>query len=423
MNQLPCSKEAEMAVIGSVLVNPSCFREIDLSADDFYFGDTKATWIAFQELSIEHHDIDYLTVMQKLVGKVDASFLTNTTYITPSSMNWDSYVSIVKDKARRRDYIKLSGDLATSAFDESKDLQDSIPGFVTRMVTNASPDKESKPVSEILSTLYDDIQVRIADPKDIYGLATGIPGLDKIAGGLQKGEVFLLSGEPGLGKSLLAMQIGFSMAKFDHPGVIYEMEMSSHQTLRRTLSVESSVQVSSMKSGRLEDHEQTKINAAIGRLEHLPVYFSDSTQWTTASMRADLVKRKTLNGIEFFIVDYLRLLKDRYGKDDHERLAYIGSSLHDIAKDLNLACLTIHSMNKQGIGGGSGMATLSGSGQISYDVDTIAVMMKDNKNPNLITLLFDKLREGDGDARMITLVKKPGFPAFGELEKSTSQFR
>ena len=80
-------------------------------------------------------------------------------------------------------------------------------------------------------------------------------------------------------------------------------------------------------------------------------------------------------------------------------------------------------MNKQGIGGGSGMATLSGSGQISYDVDTIAVMMKDSKNPNLVTLLFDKLREGDGDARMITLVKKPGFPAFGELEKTVGQFR
>lgn len=415
MNQVPNSKEAEMAVIGSVLLNPACFREIDLAPDDFYYGFAKSVWSAFQKIAHEHKDIDYLTVTEK--APEAQQYLIDATTATPSSLNWESYVSIVKDKAKRRRYIQIAADLATVAYNETKNLDEELPAIITKMVGGASGNKESEPVSNILSTLYDEIQVRISDPKEIYGLQTGIAGLDKITGGLQKGEIFLLSGEPGLGKSLLAMQIGFSMAKFNKGGVIYEMEMSKHQTLRRTLSAASGVFVSSMKSGKLEDSEHTKITEAIGRLEQLPVYFSDSTSWTTASIRADLVKRKTLNNIEWFVVDYLRLLKDRYGKDDHERLAYIGTSLHDIAKDLNLAGLVIHSMNKQGIAGNAGMASLSGSGQISYDVDSIAVLQKDSKNPNLVTLMFDKLREGDGDARMITLLKKPGFPYFGEVTK------
>jgi len=414
MPEVPTSKEAEMAVIGCVLLNPACFREIDLSVDDFYYVDPKDTWSVFQQLTQEHKEIDIVTVADK--DPKLANFAISVVNNTPSSLNWQSYVSIVKDKARRREYIQLASELATHSYNEDSDIQQRIPEFLTKLVSATSPDKESEHITKTLSILYDDIQDRAANPKDIYGLPTGIAGLDKITGGLQKGEVFLLSGEPGLGKSLLAMQIAFHMAKSGYPGVIYEMEMSRLQTLRRTLSVESGVQVSTMKSGKIGEQEALNINEAFTKLETLPMYFSDSTSWTTASLRADLVKRKTLNKIEFFILDYLRLLKDRYGKDDHERLAFIGSSLHDIAKDLNLCALVIHSQNKQGMSGNSGMASLSGSGQISYDVDAIAVMTKDPKYPNLINVMFDKLREGDGDSRLLKLAKKPGFPQFAEAE-------
>ena len=420
MNTLPCSKEAEMAVIGSVLVNPSCFREIDLSADDFYFGDTKATWIAFQELSIEHHDIDYLTVMQKLAGKVDASFLTNTTYITPSSMNWDSYVSIVKDKARRRDYIKLSGDLATSAFDESKDLQEAIPGFLNKMATTATPDNAVEHIKDSLSKLYDNIQERAADPKEVWGFETGIKGFDKITGGLQTGEAIMITGEPGLGKSIIAVQMGFYLAKNGIAGAIFEMEMGNAQTLRRQLSIESGVMVRGMKSGRLDSGELVKINEGISKLESMPVFMSDSSSWTSASMRSELIRLKETSKVQWFILDYLMLLKDSYGNSEIERQNYMSIAIKDICKDLDMAGIIINSVNKQGI--------TSGSKQIQHDMDTI-INMEDSKrntpatqdNP-LVDIIFNKQREGDGSNRILTLVKKPGFPMFQEVEMGTPQF-
>lgn len=422
MNEQPCSKEAEYAVIGSVLINPSCFKEIDLTSDDFFFGSTKETWNIFQELSFERKVIDHLTVMQRATEKslestIGINFLTQTTVETPSSVNFSTYSEIVKDKAKRRKFIKIANDLANFAYDEKQQIDEKIPSVMNSLINSSRPEKSTSHISTTLSDLYDDIQERITHPQDIYGLSTGIPGIDRITGGLQKGEVFLLSGEPGLGKSLLAMQLGFSIANESHPGAIYEMEMSAAQTLRRTLSVESGIKVSAMKSGRVKDDEQIQLANAFEKLESLPVYFSDSTSWTTASLRSDLTRLKLQNKIEWFIVDYLRLMKDRYGKDDHERLAYIGSSLHDIAKDLKLAGLVIHSMNKQGIGGSVSMASLSGSGQISYDVDTIAVLQKDSNDPNLIAMTFEKLREGDGDSRMVRLSKKAGFPQFAEVAK------
>jgi len=409
-----------MAVIGSVLVNPSCFREIDLSADDFYFGDTKATWIAFQELSIEHHDIDYLTVMQKLAGKVDASFLTNTTYITPSSMNWDSYVSIVKDKARRRDYIKLSGDLATSAFDESKDLQEAIPGFLNKMATTATPDNAVEHIKDSLSKLYDNIQERAADPKEVWGFETGIKGFDKITGGLQTGEAIMITGEPGLGKSIIAVQMGFYLAKNGIAGAIFEMEMGNAQTLRRQLSIESGVMVRGMKSGRLDSGELVKINEGISKLESMPVFMSDSSSWTSASMRSELIRLKETSKVQWFILDYLMLLKDSYGNSEIERQNYMSIAIKDICKDLDMAGIIINSVNKQGI--------TSGSKQIQHDMDTI-INMEDSKrntpatqdNP-LVDIIFNKQREGDGSNRILTLVKKPGFPMFQEVEMGTPQF-
>jgi replicative DNA helicase len=416
MNPMPCSKEAETALIGSVLINPACFKEIDLSDDDFYFGQSKETWKIYKELTYEKKVIDHLTVLQRATEKglqstLNMSYLLDAQSNTPTSLNFETYADIVKDKAKRREFIRISETMATSAYDEKQPIDEKIPVILNNIINSSRPDKTMEHISIPLSDLYDEIEKNVENPKDIWGMSSGIPGYDKITGGFQKGEVTMITGEPGTGKSLLCVQFCFHMAKEKHGGAIFEMEMKNRQTLLRQLSSESGVEAYKMKSGQLSDDEYPKITYGIEKMESMPVYISDATSWTTSSMRAELIRLKMQYKIEWFLLDYLMLLKDRYGSNENERQNFISIAVKDLCKDLDLAGIVINSVNKQ--------SQASGSKQIQHDFDN-NIKMEKKENGNIVTydLIWEKQREGVGNQRFINLSKKDGFPQFAETMSS-----
>jgi replicative DNA helicase len=162
----------------------------------------------------------------------------------------------------------------------------------------------------------------------------------------------------------------------------------------------------------MEEKDWNAFTQAVDKLATLPIYMSDASHWTTLAMKADLSRLKELYGITWFIVDYLDLFADNPGRDNNERTAFISKQVHGMCKDLDLAGLVIQSMNKSGIGS-VGMEKLSGSGKLMYDADQIIFMVQDDEGENIIRLVWDKMREGDGD-RFMRLVRRPGYPAFGE---------
>jgi replicative DNA helicase len=369
--------------------------------------------------------IDTVTVLQRATEKnldstINIEYLLGAINDTPSSVNYGTYSEIVKDKAKRREFINIAQKLALDAYDEKITIDEKIPGVLSSLINSSRPNKSMEHISKPLSLLYDDIQDKIENPKEVWGMSSGIPGYDKITGGIQKREVTMITGEPGTGKSLLCVQFGFHMSKENHGGAIFEMEMNNLQTLRRQLSIESGVEVYKMKSGRVESDDESKITKGIDQMTSMPVYISDASSWTTSSMRSELTRLKMMYKIEWFILDYLMLLKDRYGSNEIERQNYVSIAVKDICKDLDLAGLVINSVNKTG--------QTSGSKQIQHDVDNNIRMEKSDKNNAstennpLIDLVWDKQREGTGSSRIMTLIKKPGFPCFYEQVPTVSQY-
>jgi len=118
---------------------------------------------------------------------------------------------------------------------------------------------------------------------------------------------------------------------------------------------------------------------------------------------------KNQHNIKWFILDYIQLLNDRYGKDDSERIGYISRSLKNICKDLNLSGLIINSMVKSEMESDKpSMAAQRGSGQLIFDADVIFYLVEDGKN---VKIQFAKFRE-DTPERFIRLLRDDGFPAF-----------
>ena len=409
--------EAERALIGSILIDPELISRLLVSPDDFYLGRHKLIYDICIRLHQDGKDIDILTIQDELdkSGKLKdaggAAYLMQLVNDSISSLHAESYAAIVVDKSKRRRLIQVAEQIAKAAINDNGTLDESIAQATVDLVKNSQGGSGAVHIGEFVSKLYKEVVERYENPKDIFGISSGFSKFDAITGGFQKGEMTVLSGEPGLGKSLLAMQMAGSMAT-EIPGAVYQMEMSGVAVVRRSASAISSVPTRNMKSGKMVEDDWDSFTMAMEKLAKLPIYMSDASHWTTIGMKADLSRLKEMHGIGWFVVDYLDLFADSNGKDNNERTAFISKQVHGMCKDLELAGLVIQSMNKAGIGS-VGMEKLSGSGKLMYDADQIIFMTEDKEGENVIRLVWDKMREGDGD-RFMRLVRKPGYPIFGE---------
>jgi replicative DNA helicase len=417
MIQTPEARDSERALLGAILINPAILNNIALEPESFYDIGHQAIYRAMR--AVGSRDLDTVVLTEYLDRKKQLGQAGGAVYILklpsecPSSYNHEAYERIIRDTAIRRYVIDTCGKLATEAYKEGSDITDAISMAVTSLVQSAKPKGGAVSIKEFMTELYEEIAERAENPRLIHGLETGLKDFDKITHGLQKGEEFILAGQPGTGKSLLAFQLGCGMAANGHPGAVYALEMSGKAMVRRRLSAITKIPTYNMQSGVDMSNNWDRLNKGVSEIEPLPIYISDATDWTTLQLRADLSRLKSQEGIEWFLLDYLDLLHDDgNSKDAIEKSAYLSRQLHAICKDLDLAGMVIQSLNKGGYHQTPRMSNLSGSARVSYDADQIALLSEDPDNNNIVNLIWDKMREADGN-RALKLVKVPGFPAFG----------
>lgn len=432
--------EAEEAVISAVLVNPDLIDYLDLRADEFYIGKNKTVWGAITDLARAHTSVDFVTLTERLEasGKLDliggssglAAYLTNATY---SSYNAKDYAVIIRDKARRRAILQAANELAKLAHSDT-DIDAGISAHMSVLSTATQSSHGAVQWATYFDALYDETSERYADPRDTWGIPTGFTAFDRVTGGLQQSELMILSGEPGVGKTMLAMQMASNMAD-NAPGAIYSLEMTGRAVARRLVSAQAQIETRAIKTGRMQDSDWSKLTEAIDQLRGKPVYMSESETWTTASLRADLTRLKVQHQIQWFVVDYLYLMNDP-GESEIEKTQNISRGLKHVCKALDLSGMAIHSMNKAGMSNGDGklkkpgQADLRGSAQVNYDADLIcflkefapidtreALSVKPADMDNMRTLWFAKGRELENPRKFIHLVKRPNFPFFGDYQE------
>jgi len=421
----PEARESERALIGAILINPNIMNQVALEPESFYDTGHQIIYRAIR--TIGSRDLDAVVLMEYLERKGKLGDVGGQGYLLklvsecPNSYNHGAYERIIRDTAIRRHVIDTCGKLATAAHKEDSNITDAISQAVTALVQSAKPKGGAVSILQFVKELYEEISERSENPKVIHGLETGMKDFDKITHGLQKGEELILAGQPGTGKSLLAFQLGCGMAVNGVPGAVYALEMSGKAMVRRRLSAITNIPTYNLQSGVDMNNRWDRVIKGVEEIEPLPIYISDATDWSTLQLRADLSRLKQQENIEWFIVDYMDLLVDNVGKDRNEKSEYLSRQMHGICKDLDLAGLVIQSLNKQGYGSSPRMSHLSGSHKVSYDADSIAILSQDEQDENVVNLIFDKMRESDGN-RALKLVKIPGFPAFGEYQNPSNGF-
>jgi len=412
------SQEAEQAVIGAILINPGVVSGINISPEQFYIRRLGHVWSACRALDARQAGIDLVTICEELerMGKLaevgGAAYLTGLINATPSSYGVEDYVSIVADYSRRRVWRDLANRVAKTAFDLDQDLEQAAPAIVDELLRAVQAPGAAVHVAEFTRRVVDQALERSQGPERPWGIPTGFVDFDQITGGLQTGEVLYISGEPGKGKSILADQMAFQMAAAGHPGVIYSLEMPGEQVVRRRLSAMSQLLVREIKSGRL-DGRFGELQAAAADVDRLPLYLSDSVQWTTASLRADLTRMQAQHGAEWFVLDYAYLLQDGRGMSENDRTGQISAQLKSICRGLNLAGIVILSLNKTGMRDATKTGVeVRGSGQQFYDADLMILLDDQPNEKNVIRVTFGKGRELENPRQTFRLTKLEKYPAF-----------
>lgn len=426
------SEEAEKQIIGICLVNPEKLNEIELDNSEFYIDRHRIIYTAMRQLANSGTPPDYVTLCEYLerqdkLKDVKPAYLVELIGEAGLSFGMESSIKIVQDYSARRRMIAQANELVSMAHDTQHTFTEKLAGVVDELVMGAKPRHGAHHWESDLSRYYDWIGERANNPGEMWGIPTGVKDFDKMTGGLQGGELTYIAGEPGIGKSILSIQMGVGMAEAGYPGCIYSLEMSTRQLIGRIISAKTRVQSFKMKSGRMNDDEWQAVTMTIEKVNNLPIYISDDATMTTAQLRADLARNIARNNVKWCVLDYDMLLQDGDGKlDEIQFSTLVSKRLKNIARDLNIAMLTVSSVTKEAIGdeGAPSMRNIRGGAQKLHNADVAGFLTKhipdkggwDRANENLRTFTFVKGRELTS-LGSFHLVKFTDYPAFGDYAK------
>jgi len=407
VKDIPHDRAAEEAVVGSVIIDPECFDTIDLIPEDFYIHRHRFIWDAFLALRSDDIPIDFLslTTMLEKQGNLKnvggSAFLTALINQVPSSLNVKHYAKEVKDRAMDRKRLAIANQIATGVYSGDLDLPAIIDGLIgTETVIGGAVG-----VTDPLRELDREVEERIKNPGEVWGIPTGIYDWDRVTGGLQKQETTLIVGPPAVGKTTLILQVGLDVAlKYSKHVAIYEMEMDTKRLLYRAIYMLGGPSPRKLKSGYFESGDHEKYINALQLLDNPYLHICDSPFLTTSQVRADLANLKSRYKIELVLVDYLNLFNEKDGRDDNEKAKNRSRQFRAICRESNVCGISIQSLNKEGINKTiADIQDVSGPAEIGFDADWIYTLAKDgDTNIKMVPL---KGRDADMTGT-ISLIKK-----------------
>lgn len=265
---LPHNREAEEAVIGSVLINPEAFIDLSqiLNADDFFIHRNNWIWRAFEVLQSRNEPIDIITVASEIerTGKLQdlggSAYLTSLINATVSSLNAEAYAEQVKDMARRRFGIKLANEIAQAAYKGAEHFD--VSTFAQRMVMSNSKSTR-KSGKDVISEIYTDLY----EPKT--PMTFGIGEMDERLGGQFRGELSILAGDQGTGKSALMIWGARANAKRKLRVLGVSLEMQAKSWYMRMACGDLGVNWNQVRAGKVSDQVRLNVWNKSQELEEL----------------------------------------------------------------------------------------------------------------------------------------------------------
>lgn len=385
------SLEAEQAVLGSILMDPSCMPQVQvyLSADDFYLPQHRAIYTAIATIEASGGKIDPLIVLDRLVSDkvydsaAGKNYLFQLAQSVPSTANVESYAKIVKEKFYIRSLINASKEIIEDAStqDQAADvLLESAEQRIYNIRQGRKTNAPSKIGDIIVGEVYTTLQHLTSPEKDLYkGYPTGYSDLDKVLTGLHKSDLILIGARPAMGKTSFALNLARNVAVIGkRRTLMFSLEMTKEQLAMRVLSTEARVNSAKMRTGELDGEDWQRLGIATNALSDVELYFDDTSSITVPEMKARI---RRLRDVECVIIDYLGLIRPAGRVENRvQAVSEITRELKLMAKDLAIPVIVCAQLSRGTEGrGGSHRPQLSDlreSGSIEQDADIVLMLYR-----------------------------------------------
>lgn len=389
---MPYSLEAEQAVLGSVLIDPSCITQVLIlvKPEYFYLPQHKAIFTIMQELDALGNKIDPLIVLEKLKNEKVYDEATGKKYLfqladlVPSTENVEAYSKIIREKYYIRSLINVSKSIiedASSTTEQADLLLESAEQKIYDIRQGRVSKGPSKIGDIIVNEVYDKLQKLSSPDKDKYkGFPTGFVDLDKAITGLNRSDLVIIGARPAMGKTSLALNLARNTAMIGKKKVLFfSLEMTKEQLAQRVLSTEARVESTKMRTGNISSEEWAKLATATAILSNCELYFDDTSNMTVSEMKSRI---RRLRDVDAVFVDYLQLMKSGSRVESRvQEVSEITRNLKLMAKDLNIPVVVLAQLARTTEGRGKShkpqLSDLRESGSIEQDADIVIMLYRD----------------------------------------------
>ncbi|MCF7854721.1 MAG: replicative DNA helicase [Candidatus Pacebacteria bacterium] len=398
---LPHNTEAEVAVLGSVLLDPAVALDAAASAlnfsGSFYHPAHQEIFQTLLRLANNSKGargaIDVVTLSdalekrQKLEDVGGRAYLTQLLNSVPTAANVEYYVDIVHQNAILRRLIRSSTETLEKCFephDSVRTLIDEIESEILT-ITGLKQGRDMVAVGDMIFGAIEHIEKLHQKDPLIMGLQTGFAGLDDIILGLRAGEMFVLAARPSIGKTALALNMAENIAMRSDgvPVGIFSLEMSTKQLVLRLLCSLARISLADIRDCALSQGRWQEIMRAGDRLRKAPIYIDDtSANLDIVELRARARRMKREHDIQVLFIDYLQLLKPVNANKNTTReneVSQISGGIKSLAKELDIPIVVLAQLNRQAEQAGQRpkLSHLRESGAIEQDADVVALLHRE----------------------------------------------
>jgi len=431
--QIPHSLDAEQNVLGAVFIDPGTVKVISdrLVRDDFYSHRHRLIFSAIVDLVNDNVDVDYTTLINQLESQqllLDAGgsdYILGLSDTTPSVVNLEHYINIVRDKAVIRKMIEVSKVISEEGY-KAKSMADYVDQAEQRVfeVAKSRRTGDFVTIKQVTEEVIEKTEKTKNVTGEVTGLDTGFEELNGITLGLQPSELYIIAARPSMGKSAFALNIATNVAKMKRkPSVaFFSLEMGVDQLVGRMLSSESNVNSYHIRTGKLNTLAWQQLSVASTNLSKLNILFDDSGTVKVTELRQKCRKLAQEGRLDLVVIDYLQLLSGSTPNTNRvQEVSEISRTLKEMARELKIPVIALSQLSRSVESRDTKipiMADLRESGSIEQDADVVLFLYRDdyyNENsqtPGEVKVIIAKNRSGSVHTEGIPLIFKKEYSLF-----------
>jgi replicative DNA helicase len=411
----PHNLDAEQSVLGAMMASKEAIANVVevLEAVDFYQPAHSEIFEAILALYGRGEAPDAITVADELTRRDTLETIGGKPYILglldayPTASSAARYARIVEEHSRLRRLVDAGNRVQEIGFSIPEDVDGAVDEAeeIIYQVADRRLRDDLQPIKPLLNESMEEIEKLYERGESITGTASGFHDLDEMTSGFQPSNLIIVAARPSMGKSALMSDFALhSATKLGTPVVLFNLEMSRHELVKRFLASEAKVDAQRITKGSLQEQDWTRLSAALGRLAEAPIFIDDSANVTLMEIRAKCRRLKQKHGLGLVIIDYLQLMQSpRKSENRQQEVSEISRNLKILARELHVPVICASQLNR-GVEYRSDKRPLLGdlreSGSIEQDSDVVMFIYRDE--------VYNPDSEARGEAELIIAKHRNG---------------